>query len=166
MMILRRALIALLLAAAAPLVSPTPALAQDAEQVQLARDMMVAMKAADNFDAVIPTVMNALKPAITAGNPKLQKDWDEIAPTLIREFSAMKSGMIEEIAAIYAKAFTKEELRSFVGFYKSPAGEKLARLTPVLAQQTMVAGQRLGQQVAAKVVERMKEELRKRGNTI
>ena len=124
------------------------------------------MRAADNFDAVIPTILTALKPAITSGNPKAEKDWDDLAPIMVKEFSAMKDGMLAEIATIYAKAFSKDELKAFIAFYKSPAGDKLARLTPMLAQQTMAAGQRFGQQVAARVAERMRDELRKRGNKI
>lgn len=143
-----------------------PGSAQDAEQVSLARDMLVGMRAADNFDAVLPTIMTALKPAIAAGNPKAEKDWDELAPMMIREFSSLKQGLLDDIAKIYAQNFDKAELRSFIAFYRSPAGDKLARLTPVLAQQTMVVGQRFGQMAAVRVADRMKEELRKRGNKI
>ena len=142
------------------LVLACPAAGQDAEQVGIAREMLVAMRAADNFDAVIPAVLQALKPALTSGNPKAEKDWDELAPIMTQEFSALKGGLLDEIASVYAKAFDKGELQSFVAFYRTPAGEKLARLTPVLAQQTMAAGQKFGQQVAVRVAERMHDELR------
>ena len=143
-----------------------PVGAQDAEHLGLARDMLQAMKAADNFDAVVPTVMNALKPALTAGNPKAAKDYDEIMPAVTKEFAAAKGSMLDEVAMIYAKSFTKPELRELSGFYKTPTGEKMARLTPVMAQQMMAAGQRYGQQVATQLTERMRDELRKRGNKI
>lgn len=148
------------------MISGVPALAQDAEQVGLARDMLVAMRAAENFDAVIPSVMTALKPAITAGNPKAAKDWDDLAPMMTQQFSAQKTELLNEIASIYARAFDKPELRQLVAFYHSPAGEKLARLTPTLAQETLGAGQKFGQQVAMSLAEQMKDELRKRGNKI
>ena len=143
-----------------------PALAQDAAQTALAREMLVAMKAADNFDAVIPTVFGALKPALTKGDAKAAKDWDEVAPTLTAEISGAKGELLDDIAKIYAQAFTADELRAFVAFYKTPAGEKLARTTPALAQQTLAAGQRFGQQVAVRLSQRMTDELRKRGNKI
>lgn len=164
---MKRNLLALpALALAALIYAGGPAPAQDAEQLTLAREMLVVMRAADNFDAVMPTIMNALKPAITAGNPKAAKDWDELAPMMVEEFSSMKQSLLDDIAKIYAQNFDKVELRSFIAFYKSPAGDKLAKLTPALAQQTMVVGQKFGQQTAVRVAERMKEELRKRGNKI
>lgn len=147
-----------------------PATAQvaqpDAAQTGLARELLVAMKAADNFDAVVPTVMQALKPVVTRGDAKMGKDWDDLSPLMIKEMATAKDGLIDEIAGIYARSFTAAELKQFVDFYKTPAGLKLATQTPVLAQQTMAAGQRFGQQVAGRLAERMKEELRKRGNTL
>lgn len=143
-----------------------PAAAQSPEQTALAREMLVVMRAADNFDAVLPAVMNALKPVITRGDPKVAKDWDEISPIMAKEFSALKGSLLDDIAGIYAKSFEAGELRAFVAFYRTPAGDKLARLTPTLAQQTMAVGQSFGQKVAGRLAERMQEELRKRGNKI
>lgn len=150
----------------ATLAATQPALAQDADQLGLARDLMGAMKIADNFDAVVPTVLQALKPALTGSSPKAAKDFDDAMPMIAQEMSASKTGLVNDIAAIYAKSFDKAELQQMVTFYRSPAGEKLARLTPVMAQQTMAVGQRFGQEVAGRLTERMRAELRKRGNNI
>lgn len=148
------------------LVVAFPIRAQDAEHLGLARDVLVAMKTAENFEAVVPSVMTALKPALTAGNAKIAKDFDEIMPLVMGEFNAMKSSLIDEVALIYAKSFSKPELRELSTFFKTPTGQKMARLTPVMAQQMMAAGQRYGQQVATQLTERMRDELRKRGNKI
>lgn len=150
----------------AVLTATQPASAQDAEQVGLARDLMSAMKIADNFDAVVPTVLQALKPILTQASPKAAKDFDEITPLLVQEMTASKGQLVDQVSAVYARAFDKEELRQYVAFYRTPAGVKLAQATPTLAQQIMVAGQSFGQQVAARLTERMREELRKRGNKI
>lgn len=150
----------------ATLTATQPALSQDAEQIGLARDLMGAMKISDNFDAVVPTVFQALKPALTGGNPKAAKDFDDAMPMIAQEMSTSKSGLVDDISTIYAKAFDKSELRQMVAFYRTATGEKLARLTPVMAQQIMAAGQSFGQQVAGRLTERMREELRKRGNKI
>ena len=150
----------------AGLVLAAPAKAQDAQQLGLGREVLTAMKATENFDALIPTVMTALRPALTNGDVKAGKDYDELVPVLLKEFSASKSSLIDEMAMIYAKSFTAAELRELAAFYNTPTGQKLARLTPAMSQQMMVAGQRYGQQAAAQIAERMKDELRKRGNKI
>jgi uncharacterized protein len=152
--------------ALAVMLATTPLAAQDAQQKSLAKEMLVAMKAADNFDAVIPTVMQALKPVVTRGDAKIAKDWDDISPIVAKEMASAKDALLDEIAGIYAKSFTAAELKQFVDFYRTPAGVKLAAATPAIAQQTMAAGQRFGGQIAGRLGERMKEELRKRGNNI
>lgn len=160
---MRFATIGLVLAA---LTATSPASAQDAEQVGLARDLMGAMKIADNFDAVVPSVLQALKPALTGANPKVAKDFDDVAPLLVQEMTASKGELVNQISGVYARTFDKAELRQYVAFYRTPAGVKLAASTPALSQQIMVAGQSFGQQVAGRLTERMREELRKRGNKI
>lgn len=142
------------------------ALAQDAERLGLAREMLVVNRTADNFDAVVPSVLGALKPAITKGDAKAGRDWDEIAPAIARDMATSKAELLDDIAKIYAAAFTTDELRAVVAFYRSPTGAKLAAQLPALTQQMLAVGQRYGQTVAARVGERMRDELRKRGNTI
>jgi uncharacterized protein len=154
----------MLVAAAAAFVQP--AAAQDAERVGLARELVAAMKITENFDAVVPTVLNALKPALTGGNPKAARDYEEAMPVVVSEMSAIKGSLVDEVAKVYAGSFEPAELKAYVAFYRTPAGDKLARLTPVLAQQMLAAGQRFGQEVATRAGERMRDELRKRGNKI
>jgi hypothetical protein len=144
----------------------SPVMAQDVEQLGLARDVLVSMKAADNFDAVVPSLMTALKPALTAGNAKAAKDFDEIMPMITSELSTSKNMLIDQAAMIYAKAFTKAELSEMVTFYKTPTGQKMARLTPVLTQQMMAAGQQYAQQMAGQLTTRIQDELKKRGNKL
>jgi hypothetical protein len=143
-----------------------PAMAQDVEQLGLARDVLVSMKAADNFDAVVPSIMTALKPALTAGNAKAAKDFDEIMPLITSEMASSKTILIDQAAMIYAKAFTKPELTEMAAFYRSPTGQKMARLTPVLTQQMMAAGQQYAQQMAGQLTARIQDELKKRGNKL
>jgi hypothetical protein len=144
----------------------SPVMAQDVEQLGLARDVLVSMKAADNFDAVVPSLMTALKPALTAGNAKAAKDFDEIMPMITNELSTSKNMLIDQAAMIYAKAFTKPELSEMAAFYKTPTGQKMARLTPVLTQQMMAAGQQYAQQMAGQLTTRIQDELKKRGNKL
>lgn len=92
----------------------------------------------------MPTIMQAMKPAIARGEAKATKDWDEISPAILQEFAAAKDGLLDDIAAIYANTFRAAELGQFVAFYKTPAGEKLARLTPSSRSRRWRPGRRSG----------------------
>ena len=158
----RRLLIGLVVALSAC----APAHAQDAERIDLARQVLVASRAAARFDAMLPEIMTALRPLVVGNNVKAGQDWDALMPTVTTEFSAMRDEMLNEITLIYAKTFETSDLRQYIAFYKSPAGQKLTSAMPDISRQSMMIGQRAGQQIAGKLAERMKDELRKRGNKL
>jgi hypothetical protein len=66
---------------------------------------------------------------------------------VMREFLARHvtwNAMKDEYAELYAGAFTEEELREMTAFYRTPAGQKLARATPQLS--------RLGGELAERIM--------------
>lgn len=59
---------------------------------------------------------------------------------------------------IYAKHFTQEEIRQLIHFYKTPVGQKLAATLPAVSQESMIAGQKWGQEIGAKVAQKLQEK--------
>lgn len=57
-------------------------------------------------------------------------------------WSSLKPALIQ----IYAESFTEDELDDITAFYRTPTGQKAARLTPVLMEQGMLLGQRAVQE--------------------
>jgi hypothetical protein len=45
-----------------------------------ARELIVTMRAADQFKAILPVVVRNLKPAIVQGRPEVERDFDAIMP--------------------------------------------------------------------------------------
>ena len=89
-----------------------------------------------------------------------------MTPILLEGFQARMGELSEAVAIIYSSNFSADDLRAVTAFYKTPAGRKLLEKTPVVAQQTMAAGQKFGQSVAADMQKRIIEELRKKGHTL
>ena len=87
-------------------------------------------------------------------------------PQLIESVSAHSDTYMEAIALMYAANFTVEELRQVTAFYRGPVGQKFLEKMPVIAQQSMAIGQKLGQEIAGELHDRVIEELRKRGHNI
>lgn len=56
-------------------------------------------------------------------------------------------GLYQELADVYMKEFTKEEVQELVKFYKTDLGKKLASKQAALTQQGMVIGQSWGMKV-------------------
>jgi hypothetical protein len=152
--------ICLLAAGPAGAQSPSP------EAMAAARELIVTMRAADYFKTLMPAIMQQLKPAIVQNRPQVERDYDAIVPLLLDSMNARVNEIIDQIAALYARNFSVEELREVVAFYRGPTGQKFVQKLPLITQESMVIGQRFGQSIGAEIRGRIVEELRKRGHDI
>ena len=64
--------------------------------------------------------------------------------------------LVNLILPIYQKHLTEKDLLGVIAFYETPVGKKYAEKTPLLTQESMVAGQEWGKQLGQKVVDRLK----------
>jgi hypothetical protein len=66
--------------------------------------------------------------------------------------------LVNLVLPIYQKHLTEADLLSVIAFYETPAGKKFAEKTPLITQESMVAGQEWGKQIGQKVVDKLKEK--------
>ena len=148
------------------LMSAAPAPAQSPETVAAAKDLMAVMRSSDNFKTMMPSIMQALKPAIVQGRPEVDRDFDALVAPLLGAMNSRLDEIIDKVAGIYARNFTAAELREVAAFYRGPTGQKFVQKLPGVMQESLVVGQQFGQQIAGELQQRMIEELRKKGHNI
>jgi uncharacterized protein len=148
------------------LMSVAPAPAQSPDAIAAAKDLMGVMHSADNFKAMMPSIMQALKPAVVQGRPEVERDFDALVPALLGAMNSRLDEMIDKIAGIYARNFTAAELREVAAFYRGPTGQKFVQRLPGIMQESLATGQQFGRQLAGEMQQRMIEELRKKGHNI
>jgi hypothetical protein len=162
--------IAVIFALALALLCGRPAAAQtqtpSPEAVAAARELVVAAQAANNIKALLPIVVQRLKPAIVQGRAEVDRDYDAIMPVLLQGLLARADAMLDDIAIVYARNLTIDEIKQLTDFYRSPVGQKFLQKMPVIFQESMALGQRWGEEAAGELHDRMIEELRKRGHKI
>jgi uncharacterized protein len=165
---MRTAMLTLLrpLALVLMLLPAAPASAQAPDAVAAAKDLMTVMHSADNFKAMMPAIMDTLKPAIVQGRPDVARDYDAFMPVLLGAMTSRLDEMIDKIAAIYARKFSAAELSEVANFYRGPTGQKFVQQLPAIMQESMALGQSFGQQLASEMQQRMLDELRKKGHKI
>ena len=66
--------------------------------------------------------------------------------------------IIDELAPVYEKHFTPDELALLVKFYESPVGQKLVKVQPQLNRDTLRAGQIFGTKVTNQLMKQLKEK--------
>jgi len=143
---------------------PAAAPAQDA--LAAARELVQVARAADQVKQLLPSLVQALKPAVVQGRPQVERDFDAFVPVLLDNMNSRMTELAEQIVLIYARNFTPEEMREMTRFYRTPVGQKLLEKLPTVTQESMRAGQAWGQRIGAEVQNRMIEELRKKGHDL
>ncbi|PRY55548.1 hypothetical protein B0I27_101520 [Arcticibacter pallidicorallinus] len=78
--------------------------------------------------------------------------WDEFAAEMNRDAIGQ---LVDMLTPIYQKHLTEKDLQGVISFYETPSGKKFAEKTPLITQESMLAGQEWGKQIATKVVERL-----------
>jgi len=145
-----------------------PARSQTAspDAIAAARELLVTLGGADQIKATMVIVMKNLKPAIVQNRLEAERDFDAMLPLILESFNTRMNEVIDQIAAVYARTFTADELREAVAFYRGPTGQKIVQKLPALLQESMAVGQRFGQSIGNELRDRMMDELRKRGHNI
>ena len=147
-------------------ISVAPAPAQSPDAVAAAKQLMTTMKSADQFKAILPALMRALKPAVVQNRPDVERDYDALVPMLTETMNARVNDLLDKVAAVYAKNFSADELKELDAFYRGPLGQKFVQKLPAVTQESLAIGQDFGRTIGAEMQQRMIEELRKRGHNI
>ena len=150
------------------LFAPEPARSQtpSPDTIAAARELLVTLGGVDQIKATMAIVMKTLKPAIVQNRLEVERDFDAMLPLVLESFNARMNEVIDQIAAVYARTFTADELREAVAFYRGPTGQKSVQKLPALLQESMAVGQRFGQSIGNELRGRMIDGLRKRGHNI
>lgn len=115
----------------------TPSHAQEvtAEHTAAAKAAMKATGATERLDKILPEIAAFVKTGLIANRPDIEAEIsatvDEVALTL-----APRRGPLEdEVAAVYTKMFTQQELEEIESFFSGETGRKFLQLTPQLFRQ-------------------------------
>jgi len=161
---IRPILVALALLAAAAL----PAYAQNSGEVppkelEAARTLLEVTDADQQFSVVLPMMFRQMRQALPPPPPDKQEEFDKVFAEVEKLFIARRGEVIDQIAMLYARTFTADEMNKLTAFYRSPVGRKFIDAMPKLAAEAMQIGNVWGQRIAREAEQTIREELKKRG---
>ena len=103
----------------------------------LCYEMFDAMKMEQQFQKSIDLMLELQMKS----NPMLQMFRPEME-SFFRRYASYQA-LKKHLAQIYLDAFTPDDIREFIRFYRSPAGEKLAEKNPELTMKAAELGQKM-----------------------
>ena len=149
----------LVLALAAATVCAAPrAAAQEPSPAQraAAAELLETMHISAALDASINTMMEVQLQA----NPGLRQV-EGVMRDFFRRYMSWEA-LKGQYADIYARAFTEEELRQIIAFYRTPTGQKMAQATPQLMREGAALGERTVQEHMGELQQMIMEHLENR----
>jgi hypothetical protein len=136
--------------------------APDPDTIAAAKELIIASRAMDQFKLMLPRMAQAMKPAVLSGRPQMEGDFDVIIAVLLKGMSTRIDDLMDQIALVYARHFTGDELRQLATFYRTPVGQKFLQTQPALMQEGGTIGQNWGRTIGGEMQSQINEELRKR----
>jgi len=134
--------------------------------VAAARELLVAKGAAATFDPLVHGVIEKVKNYLLPTNPNLSHDLGDVALALHKEYDPKRGEILDEIARVYARHFTEQELKELVVFYKTPLGQKWAKEEPAAIEESIRRAAQWGDQLSEVVMGRFRTEMQKKGHPL
>ena len=151
--------------AAAQNAGPPAALPQVSPGALLLAKQIVQIKHVDDvFKPIVAGVVQKTRDMFLQTNFMYQKDIDEAAVSVSRQFAPRLSEVIDAAAHYYASHFSEQELRDLLAFYQSPLGQKALVEEPKVLDQSMVYAGSWAENLSQEIIQAMRVELKRRGH--
>lgn len=152
-------------AAALVMVAAGPVRAQDISQSHLAAalDAVASAQASRGFDLVLPALSEKVQNQLIRMRPDLHKEITDVVEAAALKLVPRRTDLDNDVARVWAKSFSEDELHAIADFFKSPAGKKYAELGPRVIAETLQTVQGWSDRVGAELLEKSREELKKQG---
>jgi hypothetical protein len=142
-----------------------PAAAQEpsASALAAAKELIIIKGGNNMFDPIVPGVIESAKNTLLPNNPQVGSQLNEVATTLRKEFDGKRTELLDEVARIYARHFTEQELKDLAAFYRTPLGKKVIIEEPAALDQGLRRAQEWANTFSEQVFNRFRTEMKKKG---
>ena len=144
----------------------TPAKPPSAAALGYAKEILASKNVSVIYQGAVPGLVQRTRDVLLQSNLNYQKDLDEVALQVAKDFAGREKEIGEEMARIYASTFTEQELKDLAAFYKSPLGVKVIAQEPVAFNQARQYMDQWAQKFAEEINGKFRAEMKKRGKEI
>ncbi len=153
------------LAAVVCVIPASSLLAQEISQSHLAAALAVvdATIATRSFDTRLPELANEVSNRLVRVRPDLHKEIADAVQATALKLAVRRKDLDIDVARVYARSFSEQELVAIGAFLKSTAGQKYQDIGPKVFAETYEAVQRWADRIGGELLDKSKEELKRQG---
>jgi uncharacterized protein len=130
----------------------------------LAKQIVQIKSVDDVFKPIVAGVVQKAREMFLQTNFMYQKDIDEVAFSVGKQFAPRVSEVDDAAAHYYASHFSEQELRDLLNFYQSPLGKKALAEEPKILDESMIFAGTWAENLSQDVIRAMRVELKRRGH--
>jgi uncharacterized protein len=146
-----------------------PPVAAPATQVQIseshlavAREVVVGSGLARTFEGMPQQIADQIRVGYTRTRPEIVKDMEEALKPIISDMNRSTEQMVTASARLYATRISEPELKEAATFFKSAAGQKYVNSQSAVMNDLFTEMQVFSQTMGNVMMDRLREELRKK----
>jgi hypothetical protein len=145
---------------AAPAIPPVAQISES--HLAAAREVVMSSGLSRSLDAIIPQIADQIRAGVSRQRPEVIKDMEEAFRKVIPELSRSTDQIVTSAARLFAAKLTEAELKEVAAFFKSSAGTKYVQMQPALLNDLFMEMQVFSQTLGNLMMDRMREELKKK----
>ncbi len=112
-------------------------------------DKLVEMTVTQTFmDSFLSSYMQVLAQNLPSTTAEDKAKFKLSSDVVVKVLSENMPSLIVEIAPLYDKYYTHDEIRDMIAFYNTPTGKKTIKVAPALSQDAMQIGAQWGAELA------------------
>jgi uncharacterized protein len=147
---------------------PTPAATATADSVSparldLARKILVAVGLKASIDEIVPAMLNQLQSQMMRIHPEMGKPLHETLVALLPEFNRGEESVFNDTSHTLASQLNDADLQQTLTFFQSPAGLKYTQAQAAVLTELGVSGGVWREKLTTIMVDRTREEMKKKG---
>jgi hypothetical protein len=144
---------------------PSLASAQEISSSHLAAalDVVHSAKASRGFDNVLPTLATQVEDRLIRSRPDLHKEIISAVESAALKLAARRADLDNDVARVWAKSFSEDELKVIATFYKTAAGQKFADVGSLVYAETLDAVKGWSDRLGEELLDKSRDELKSAG---
>ena len=153
-------------AAPAPAAGMLPKIELSTAQLALASEVVTLSGMSRSMDAIVPQMVTRARQLFLQTRPEIATDLDKSIKDLQPEFDKLT----DEARVIAANAFgtklSESELKELKTFFTSPVGKKFVEAQPAIIEDMFKNLETFTVRLSQTVVDKLREDMKKRGHTL
>jgi uncharacterized protein len=115
---------------------------------------------------MIPQIADQIRGGYSRTRPELIKDMEEVLKPIISDLSKQIDQMAIAAARLFATRLSEAELKEIGAFFKTPAGQKYVNTQGPMLNELFAEMQVFSQTLGNIMMDRMREDMRKKGHQL